>query len=419
MEAAPATEDRMDEAVAAAAMIKRRRPIKRPRPTAASSAARDESVDDNDDGNGDDNDRPSALQVRALLAKERAVSRAASKASATTLSSSEVAGAAVVGATFALRAAEAMDASLGTASFTHEQTSSARREPSALEQNMRSYVEARLAEKGLAERSEPPAPASSARPDDADLYAVPESLQRAMLEARREAAQRAGVALHPAEVVARAPLASDDGSATTTVSSLSSSSSSSSGPAAGDSNALAWNTGIAEVALPAEYRLANVAQTEAAKREFIAKLRAEQERRDTSFNGFGRFSAGSITVNFDTHRRTGAIQAQIKSLRSRLYTLADELERATALHDEAEVLRARRDMDAIEVSLRDAVTRASAADTGGLDAGDGNDNDDADHGGGRGSRGPMAGILLRTQATDDDLMRRFRSAYLGKSGHRR
>jgi len=177
---------------------------------------------------------------------------------------------------------------------------------------------------------------------------------------------------------------------------------------------LAWNTGLAEVALPVDVKLANVQATEAAKREYLRRASERvKERAEREGAGLERFSAPSFNASFASHGRAAAAQARIRSKQTLAYSIKDQLERAEALGDADAAGRLKAELAAATDELR-RVTEAGGmrlvADGGRGVGADGAGSKGQSTGDGTGRAGGGHGGVGRTRATDDELARRYRRA---------
>ncbi|KAA0157868.1 hypothetical protein FNF31_05681 [Cafeteria roenbergensis] len=182
---------------------------------------------------------------------------------------------------------------------------------------------------------------------------------------------------------------------------------------------IAWSTGLAEVALPVEVKLANVRATEEAKRAFLERAAArarEREHQPADGVGIGDVAAGSFNASFSTHRRAAASQSRIKSKRMFAYGIKDQLDRAKAVGDEDAVARLSAELRSATEELERVQAEGAmrlTADVATAQTHERNkllpeNADDVRH-------HPAAGRghgHLRTRATDDELARRYRRSII-------
>lgn len=333
----------------------------------------------------------------------------------------------------------------------------------AVEAERRKFVDEQLRKKGLLNdasaargpkriavtdaeelENEEPVQMLPLRPDF-DMYELPESIRKAMAQGKAEGvtkpisaadAARLGVDLATVEAakarMKKAMLAAAEG-----VAAGPRRGATGGGAVAGTSEddptqggVLAWNTGLAEVRLPAEARLENVRATEAAKRAYLerAAVRAveratkEAEGDEASLTAF---AAPSFNASYTQHRRAYGATQRAKSLKSTLYALSEQHERAIAMGEAGEAARLKAELGRVKRDLARASDRngmSLAMDSTGATAALAEASraaamsladpaavaDDSIKHPAEQARGGPGFSSRRTRATDDDLARRYR-----------
>jgi hypothetical protein len=256
----------------------------------------------------------------------------------------------------------------------------------AIEAQKSAFVRERLADMGLAQQSSAASAESSSRPAGSELFALPERVREAMERGKAE-----GVAKLISEADAKAlgiDMATLESARARALAATSTRAAEQEAQNDGTAQGgmLAWNTGLAEVVLPVEFKLRNIAETEVARRKLMKRMEREQaelemQHRSGASEMLHSRAAPSFNASFAAHGRAAVAKSRVQSLRAQLFSLRDELERAQAIGNVAEAARVQAEMDSVGQSLRSA-----------MGAGDG-----------------MALTMSEGAATDDEAVRKFLS----------